>query len=422
MAGKKKVMAKVEPAAPVAPATVFGAPAGGKMLGEIVTWTVSGGVSFAGLTASLRSNGLDEKAAREMAPRHAFTRACSKLSDQRIIRRTDEDAETITFQFTRESKVGDQYQYDYETKLVLNKQTGDVTCEKAELAAAARVAIDEQIANRTAGDVTTVIQKLFDKHADLFRIREQGGCYFVPDRFADFLTKIEGFVTGVNGTLRRFPVPAGTAHGDRSVREAVVDGLNDVIAEHAAAIENFGFDTRDKTFESAAERIKQTRFKIEAYAEYLGEQRAKLEAALAEAAVGLRKRVAEIASTDPWFLAESDDAWAKAETADAAVAEMRKAGEYPAGTPVAYKLWKVHPATTVTPSGKMTCPVSSAAPPELVGEFGAAPTPTAPPKVEAPKPAAPAKAKPEPKPAAPKAEAPKAKPATVGAFGDNLFA
>ena len=49
---------------------------------------------------ALREAGLDEGVARELAPRHAFARACRKLSERRIIRPIAEDADTIRFQFT----------------------------------------------------------------------------------------------------------------------------------------------------------------------------------------------------------------------------------------------------------------------------------------------------------------------------------
>ena len=61
----------------------------------------------------------------------------------------------------------------------------------------------------------------------------------------------------LNGNLRRFPVPAGTPHGDRSVKEAVAGGIASLIEEHRQAVALFGSDTRASTLERAAERIKQ---------------------------------------------------------------------------------------------------------------------------------------------------------------------
>src|SRR5262249_43472245 len=148
------------------------------------------------------------------------------------------------------------------------------TCDRPGLAALAQGALDECLAARTGADVTRVIQRLFERQADLFPIRERGGCYFVPREHTPFLDRVDGFVRRLNGSLRRFPVPAGTPHGDRSVQEAVAAGLAALIAEHQAAVAGFGADTRPDTLERAAERIRLTRHKIQAYACYLAEEKA----------------------------------------------------------------------------------------------------------------------------------------------------
>ena len=100
---------------------------------------------------------------------------------------------------------------------------------------------------RDGADVTRAIQRLFERNADLFPIRDKGGCYFVPERHSAFVDKIDRFVKGLNGSLRRFPVPSGTPHGDRSVKEAVASGIETLIREHDAAVDTFGEDTRPDT-------------------------------------------------------------------------------------------------------------------------------------------------------------------------------
>jgi hypothetical protein len=94
----------------------------------------------------------------------------------------------------------------------------------------------------------------------------------------------------------RFPVPEGTVQGDRSVKEAVAAGLSALVAEHAAAVEGFGADTRAETLERAAERIKKARFKVEAYAAYLADEKTRLDRDLAAAARALREKVAALAA------------------------------------------------------------------------------------------------------------------------------
>ena len=140
------------------------------------------------------------------------------------------------------------------------------------LATLAQAQLDQAMENRSGGDITRVIQKLFDRQADLFPIRDQGGVYFVPIAHTAFVDRVQNFVGRVAGKLARFPVPAGTVQGDRSVRDAVAEGLSAAIEEHRAAIAEFDDDTRKATFRRSAERIRMTRFKLEAYADLLAER------------------------------------------------------------------------------------------------------------------------------------------------------
>src|SRR6478609_5746383 len=101
-------------------AVPFPVAAGTRLLGEVIAWTCSGvSVTHAALVAALAEAGLDAGVARELAPKHAFTRACKKLCDRRIIRKVAEDEATVRFQFTQESRDGDRFDYTLETLLTL---------------------------------------------------------------------------------------------------------------------------------------------------------------------------------------------------------------------------------------------------------------------------------------------------------------
>ena len=130
---------------------------GTRLLGEVIAWACPGVcVTHPDLVAALEAAGLDPGVARELAPRHAFSRACKKLSERRIIRPVSEDAATIKFQFTQESRSGDRFEYVLETMLVLDKQTGAVSCELPGLATLAQEELDRCVAARTGGDITRV--------------------------------------------------------------------------------------------------------------------------------------------------------------------------------------------------------------------------------------------------------------------------
>jgi hypothetical protein len=279
------------------PAGAFPVAAGTVLLGEVITWTCSGvTVTHPALVAALTDAGLDDGVARELAPRHAFTRACKKLSDRRIIRQVGEDDTSVWFQFTAEHRAADRIEYELETMLALDKATGRVTCDLPGLATLAQEHLDHAIDARTGADVTRVVQKLFERHADLFPVRPQGGCYFVPQRHAAFVDRVQALLGKLNGQVLRFPVPAGTGEGDRSVKEAVAAGLAALVAEHRRAVAAFGADTRADTVERAAEKIRGTRFKVEAYAAYLGDEKARLDRELADAQRELRSRIDALAA------------------------------------------------------------------------------------------------------------------------------
>jgi len=160
----------------------------------------------------------------------------------------------VTFQFTQESRAGDKYEYTLETMLALEKATGKVKCERPGLATLAQELVDAAIDARTGTDITRCVKRLFDRHADLFPVREKGSVYFVPQAHADFVAQVQAFLGRVNGRLARFPVPEGTPQGDRSVKDAVAGGIAAMIADHRAAVDGFGADTRKDTLERAAER------------------------------------------------------------------------------------------------------------------------------------------------------------------------
>ena len=195
-------------------AVPFPVAAGVRLHGEVIAWTCSGvAVRHPDLVAALRDAGLDEGVARELAPKHAFARACKKLGEQRIIRRVAEDGASMKFQSTAEHRSDDRFEYTLETLLTLDKRSGLVSCDLPGLATAAQERLDCALGVRTASDVTRVIGKLFDRHADLFPIRPQGGCYFVPERHAGFNDRVQAMLGRIGGRILRFPFPAGTAEG-----------------------------------------------------------------------------------------------------------------------------------------------------------------------------------------------------------------
>ena len=108
------------------------------------------------------------------------------------------------------------------------------------------------------------------------------------------MNKLESLLLRLGCKILRFPVPAGTREGDRSVKDAIANGLSNLVNEYLLMIDAFGADTREGTFEKAASQIQQARFKVEAYAGYLAGEQARLESLLDEASAKLKEKVASL--------------------------------------------------------------------------------------------------------------------------------
>jgi hypothetical protein len=109
-----------------------------KLLGEVISWNVKqsrSGIPFQQVVDALKQAKLDTAVARELAPRNAFSRACRVLKEERIIRIVTDSKDEIEFQFTREKQDPSSKMFDYqlETTLVLEKQTGKVSCNVSQL-------------------------------------------------------------------------------------------------------------------------------------------------------------------------------------------------------------------------------------------------------------------------------------------------
>lgn len=249
-----------------------------EMLGEIITWQVRRDQTrtYQDVIDALKQSKLDEKVARKILPRFAFTRACKKLKEQAIFDVVKDGTDTIRFQMTKKSMKSEEWVYAKDVDLVLDKVNGTIQCKRKELEALAQKLLDQALEIRTTADITHIVQKLFEKNGDLFSIRDQGGVYFVPKEYREFVLKIENFIGLLGGELGRFPVPSGTPQGDRSIKTSIADAFQNLIGEHEIAIEGFTINTRSDTMKAAGDRIKATRVKIEAYANYLKDKSAEL--------------------------------------------------------------------------------------------------------------------------------------------------
>lgn len=249
------------------------------ILGEVVCWELPPGTvtTYAALRHALHVAGLDENAARPFCNRHAFVRAIRAVtgaSEQRIARALTEDRHTIEFQLTKEFRNGALWDYSFEARARLDKATGVVTSDDAQMEARLRSELLSQQDTRRTGDVTRLIQALFAQNADLFPIKGSSGVYFVPQAHVGFVAKVEAFVRALSGDMKRFPVPEGTPQGTQAVEVAVTDGMSALLSETEEHVRSIAVDGKrcDSVLGAAAQRIEEARRKVREYRDYLGGQ------------------------------------------------------------------------------------------------------------------------------------------------------
>lgn len=272
-----------------------------ELLGEVVTWDLrSTEVSYQKVIDALASAGLDPEIAGEMSPSSAFGRACKHLKDARAIDKVKVDHGIASFQFTKKHLADCKIDYDFECIVTLDMNSGAISCpENSTLERQAQELLAHAVQTRNAQDVTRLVQKMFETHADLFPINPRKGvAYFVPEQHREFTTKVDTFLATLGGCLSRFPVPKGTQQGNASVKEAVQNGLSAVLSELNEAVGSWDETTRKTTMERASERMLVIKHKIEAYGEYLESEQDRLKEGLAVAMQQLKEKILTLKPED----------------------------------------------------------------------------------------------------------------------------
>lgn len=242
-----------------------------ELLGEVISWDMLGNeVSLHIIQDALTDAGLDPDAAKELTTQGAFSRACKHLKENRTIDKIKSDHGVLSFQFTKKHLEGEQLEFSRECTVKVDIDTGAITCdERPELATEAKRLLDYAMQTRSTQDITRLVQTLFKNHADLYSINRRGIAYFVPEAHREFTAKVDKFLGAVGGKLSRFPVPKGTAEGNASVRDAVSQGLSQMLKELNSSVEEWDDTTRESTMGKVQERYEAISLKVDAYSEYL---------------------------------------------------------------------------------------------------------------------------------------------------------
>ncbi len=272
--------------------------------GEVTGWQFPAGMTWThqAIATALTAATLDAKMARDLCPRNAFTRACRKLAEDRIISTLTDDGLTLTYQFDRtrfDSTLGHNV-HDFEVTISLDTTSGVVACSDAAVLVTVLAELTKASEQRKMSDMTRLLQRLFMAQADLFPIK--GGVYFVPQRYVSFIDQIQQFVTSLGGFMLRYPIAAGTVQGDMSVAVAVKDRLwsdldnaEAVFTDMMEKAKEAGRVLTDKEWARAHEAVQNARHTIHDNQQYIAGQKAILE----DRAALIAKRIRDIQNPPP---------------------------------------------------------------------------------------------------------------------------
>lgn len=255
-------------------------------LGQIVTWKVPAMVTLTALRDALTAANLDEELARDLHPRHIFTRALREMKAGRVICRLQcDDAENrVSFQLTRQDAGITEVVYDREAQVNMDLHTGTITADNPEIEERARLLFEDHTAKRLTGDLTRLVQQVFDRErADLVPLREQGGVYFVPDQHKDLVEQVRTLLHGIHGRLNSFAIRLGCADTAQSVADSLSEHLAGLIEEFRASCAGISPDSRDGAIARREGRIAELRRRLECYRGLLGAYAQSIEAEINKA-------------------------------------------------------------------------------------------------------------------------------------------
>jgi hypothetical protein len=250
------------------------------LMGEVVAWEFPDGMKFrhTDIVAALTAAGFNPAVARGLHNRFAFVRAIRILDKRKLVEKVEEIDDTLTFQVTRKMMGAGIWNYNYEAKVSLDLTTGTVRATDPAIETAVTNEMAKCLANRTIQDVTRMLKGMFKKNKTLiFPTTQRGGHYFVSQIFASFIAQIETLVVSLGGEFPRIPVPDGTPQGNKTVANAVLEGILEKIEKYEADMRKLNTDSSKKAVEKAWKSVMEAQEMVAFYHGLLGPHAVMLE-------------------------------------------------------------------------------------------------------------------------------------------------
>ena len=283
-------------------------------LGFVIWWNVKGvEVGQEWFKNKLNEVGLDgERYAKNHNYRNTFLRCLKQLEEKRIIRKVTEDHVRMVIQFTAETLIDDdpdspRLEYTPETVIEIDKEAYSIDgiFEEALVKCDPRIKeiliqlFEQERKTFRSSDITRYVKKIFQDHADIVSLREQGSVYFVPASYQNLVTQVATVLEAINrgsAQLEFFPVP-----DVQSARNMVSHGVEaevvDVFSKMEEEIEKMqsgGNEITDNWVEHRQNKIKRIQKRLAAYVDVLGDTAQQLSGKFDILAAVLRPRALEI--------------------------------------------------------------------------------------------------------------------------------
>lgn len=263
-------------------------------VGSIIAWTTPESLNKVIFREALKSCDLDVKLAGSLKLKTAFTRACNTLKDKRIIRKVNETDNVISFQFTKEEHIGPEWEYTKETYIDLDKDTGRVSHsgekEFDDTRDQLQIQVEKYLGIYLSSDMSRTIDRIIRSQGDLFPLKKHSSIYFVPEKYNDIIENIKKLLNIIKGDLIQVSI-YNDPNSKLTICEAVTKGLEEVISEYEKDVDEFDISTKDFMVERMIEKLKVSKFKLDAYDTLLLENRKILETRLNELQDKLKSKV-----------------------------------------------------------------------------------------------------------------------------------
>jgi len=223
----------------------------------------------------LVAHGFDKDDLRLPTQRVEVSRAAYSLqnrrgkSNRRVTEKTIDDADRVAYGILGRQQDGEEVEFKQDTKVILNKTTGEVRAEGA-LADQVMNAINAYKGKVTDEDIRAFLRKCIRKSFGVAK-RPSGGIYFVPAKYADIILRAQAVLREIGSGARIYTERIQEdIEAKQNVWQAVEEEIDGRIKDTLEAVERI--EKRVSAVKGQMDKLEDLTALMEVYKELLGEE------------------------------------------------------------------------------------------------------------------------------------------------------